>query len=118
MERLYYSIQEVAALLDLNPSTLRFWEKEFNSISPRRDGKGKRYYTKEQVDHLKLIYHLVKERGMTLKGARRKLSENPDDALKDFEVIERLKSIRSMLTEIVEEMDNSGNQPQTPSNES
>ena len=118
MERLYYSIQEVAELLDLNPSALRFWEKEFNSISPRRDGKGKRYYTKDQVDHIKLIYHLVKERGMTLKGARKKISENPDNALKNFEIVERLKSIRGMLIEIIEEMDNQGNQPQTPNNES
>jgi len=75
--KLYFSISEVAQMFDVNESTLRFWEKEFDQIRPRKTGKGTRSYRQEDIDAIRLVYHLVKERGMTLAGARQKLKENP-----------------------------------------
>ena len=68
--KLYYSISEVAQMFDVNESLLRFWEKEFPQISPKKGSRGVRQYRKEDVETIRLIYHLVKERGMTLPGAR------------------------------------------------
>ena len=70
--KLYFSISEVAQMFDVNESTLRFWEKEFDIINPRKTSKGTRFYKQEDIDAVRLIYHLVKERGMTLAGARAK----------------------------------------------
>ena len=74
-EKHYYSIGEVAVKFGLAPSTLRFWEKEFDTIKPFKNKKGDRFYTLEDINHLALINHLVKERGMTLKGAKAKIKE-------------------------------------------
>ena len=63
--KLYFSISEVAQMFDVNESTLRFWEKEFDIINPRKTSKGTRFYKQEDIDAVRLIYHLVKERGMT-----------------------------------------------------
>ena len=73
--KLYFSISEVAQMFDVNESTLRFWEKEFDIINPRKTSKGARFYKQEDIDAVRLIYHLVKERGMTLAGARQKLKD-------------------------------------------
>ena len=75
-EKLYFSISEVAEKFNLAPSALRFWEKEFDTIKPFKNKKGNRFYTQEDIDHLALINHLVKERGLTLKGAKAKIKEN------------------------------------------
>ena len=82
VEKFYFSIGEVAQLFGLNESTLRFWEKEFDEISPRKTKKGTRYYRQEDIEQIRLIYHLVKERGMTLSGARRKLKENRETTVR------------------------------------
>ena len=68
--KLYYSISEVAQMFNVAETLLRFWEKEFPNISPRKAGRGIRQYTKEDIEEIRLVYHLVKERGMTLQGAR------------------------------------------------
>ena len=73
MQRLYYSISEVAKMFDVNESTLRFWEKEFDIIQPRKTAKGTRFYRQEDIESVRLIYHLVKEKGLTLAGARQLL---------------------------------------------
>ena len=73
--KLYFSISEVAQMFDVNESTLRFWEKEFDQIRPRKTGKGTRSYRQEDIDAIRLVYHLVKERGMTLAGRDRKQVE-------------------------------------------
>ena len=80
--KLYFSISEVAQMFDVNESTLRFWEKEFDQIRPRKTGKGTRSYRQEDIDAIRLVYHLVKERGMTLAGARQKLKENPETTIR------------------------------------
>lgn len=94
--KLYYSISEVAAMFDVNESLLRFWERSFrNSI--RRRGRGIRQYRKEDIETVKLIYHLVKERGMTLPGARQRMKDNKEATIRNFEIVDRLRAIREEL---------------------
>jgi DNA-binding transcriptional MerR regulator len=101
-EKHYYSIGEVAGKFGLAPSTLRFWEKEFDTIKPFKNKKGDRFYTQEDIDHLSLINHLVKERGMTLKGAKTKIKENKTETENTFEIVQKLQMIRGYLLEIKE----------------
>lgn len=103
--KLYYSIGEVAQMFDVNESLLRFWEKEFPQIAPKKAGRGIRQYRKEDVETIKLIYHLVKEKGMTLSGARQRLADNKEGATRHFEVITRLKEIKEELLAIRKELD-------------
>lgn len=103
-EKLYYSIGEVAEKFGLAPSTLRFWEKEFATIKPHKNKKGDRFYTLEDIDHLGLINHLVKEKGMTLKGAKTKIKENRTQAESNFEIVSKLQEIKSYLLKIKEEI--------------
>jgi len=103
-EKHYYSIGEVAGKFGLAPSTLRFWEKSFDTIKPFKNKKGDRFYTQEDIDHLSLINHLVKERGMTLKGAKAKIKENLSDTENTFEIVQKLQEIKSYLLEIKEEL--------------
>lgn len=96
--KLYYSVSEVAEMLGVSESLLRFWEKEFPQITPKKAGRGIRQYRKEDIDTLKLIYHLVKERGMTLQGARQRLeTNNKSQTDSNFELLERLRTIREEL---------------------
>ncbi len=104
IEKLYYTIGEVAKMFDVNTSLIRFWEKEFDIIKPHKNKKGNRLFTPQDVDNFHLIYHLVKEKGMTLKGAEKKLKENRTDTIENFEVIKRLKEIRETLVEIKESL--------------
>lgn len=104
IEKRYYSIGEVAEMLDVKTSLVRFWEKEFDILQPRRNKKGNRLFTQKDLANLKLIYHLVKERGFTLEGAKAKLRENKDDTAKTAEVVERLKTIRQALMDIKREL--------------
>ncbi len=99
IERLFYSIGEVAEMFDVKTSLIRYWEKEFDVIRPKKNKKGNRLFTKEDIDNFHLIFHLVKERGMTLKGARKKIKENKDDTEKNFEIVKSLKEIKQLLLE-------------------
>lgn len=99
-EKRYYSIGEVAKELSVNTSLIRFWEKEFAILNPKKNKKGKRLFTPQDLENIKLIYHLVKERGFTLKGAQAKLKENREDTAKVAQVVERLKRIRQALEDI------------------
>jgi DNA-binding transcriptional MerR regulator len=105
IEKLYYSIGEVAEMFNVNTSLIRFWEKEFDIIKPRKNKKGNRLFTKEDIENFHIIFYLVKEKGMTLKGAQKKMKENREDTLHNFEVIKSLNSIKSMLLEIKDELD-------------
>jgi DNA-binding transcriptional MerR regulator len=100
VEKLYYSIGEVAEMFKVNTSLIRFWEKEFDVIKPQKNKKGNRFFTQQDIENFHLIYHLVKERGMTLKGAQKKLKENREDTVHNFEIINNLKNIREVLLEI------------------
>jgi len=97
MEKLYYSIAEVATLFNVNQSNLRFWEKEFKDLKPKRNEKGTRFYTSEDIQLIKQIIFLVNEQKLTLDGAKRKLSQKKDSIAKQQEVVERLKRIKAEL---------------------
>ncbi len=100
VEKLYYSIGEVAKIFDVNTSLIRFWEKEFDIIKPKKNKKGNRFFTKQDIDNFHLIFHLVKEKGMTLNGAKKKLKENKEDTVNNFEIIRSLSEIKNLLNEI------------------
>ena len=104
--KLYYSISEVARMFDVNESLLRFWEKEFPTIiKPQKNGKGTRQFRKEDIENIRLIYHLVKEKGLTLPGARQKLKENKEGTIQTMEIIDRLKNIREELLVMKKELE-------------
>ncbi len=105
IEKLYYTIGEVAEIFDVNTSLIRFWEKEFDIIKPHKNKKGNRLFTPADVENFHLIFYLVKEKGMTLKGAQKKLQENHDDTVNNFEVVSKLKNIKSMLLEMKESLE-------------
>jgi DNA-binding transcriptional MerR regulator len=95
--KLYYSISEVAKMFALKESTLRFWEKEFDTIHPKTNEKGVRFYKEEDVEAVRLIYYLVKEQGLTLAGARKKLKTNKDTITRQEEIVSKLKRIKEEL---------------------
>lgn len=99
-EKRYYSIGEVASAFDVNTSLIRFWEKEFDVLKPKKNAKGNRKFTPEDIKNLELIFHLVKERGFTLEGAKIHLRENKKKTLDNFELIKRLENVKSELLKI------------------
>lgn len=101
-KKMFYSMGEVAEMFDVKPSLLRFWEAEFDILKPKRNKKGNRLFTPSDVENLKLIYHLVKERGMTLEGAKRTMKQNRrgKGLSRDAELLERLQKIRAELAEV------------------
>lgn len=104
IEKIYYTIGEVAAMLGENVSLIRYWETQFDSLNPAKNKKGNRLFTTDDVFTLKLIHHLVKQRGLTLKGAQLKLKENREETIQNYEIVERLQEIRSQLVEIRDHM--------------
>ena len=104
IEKRYYSISEVAESFSVSPSLLRFWEKEFDIIRPRKNRKGDRLYTSKDIDQLRTIYHLVKENGFTLKGARKRLGERPEEAIDKVALIKRLEGLKRLLQRLKQEL--------------
>ncbi|MGZ9676639.1 MerR family transcriptional regulator [Flavobacterium sp. JSWR-1] len=100
----YYSIGEVAKAFDVNASLIRFWDSEFDILKPKKNAKGNRMFTPEDITNLQLIYHLVKERGFTLEGAKIHLKEGQKKTLDKFEIIKKLEAIRNQLTNIKNEL--------------
>ncbi len=105
VEKLYYSIGEVAEMFNVKPSLIRFWEKEFDIIKPKKNKKGNRFFTKEDIENFHLIFHYVKERGMTLKGAQMKIKENKSDSVNNFEVVKNLQEIKKLLLELKDSLE-------------
>jgi len=103
-EKRYYGIGEVARAFDVNTSLIRFWEKEFDILKPKKNAKGNRKFTPEDIKHLKFIYHLVKERGFTLEGAKIHLKEEGKKSLDTFEIISKLEGIKAQLNKIKSEL--------------
>lgn len=110
MAKIFYSIGEVAELLDIPVSTVRFWEKSFDILRPHKTGTGHRKFTAADIENLKIIYHLVKEKGMTLEGARQRLRENPAGVSRDQEIVDRLLRMRALLAEIRQELGEDDNE--------
>ncbi|MEC7782215.1 MAG: MerR family transcriptional regulator [Bacteroidota bacterium] len=103
-EKLYYSIGEVADAFGVNSSLIRFWEKEFDVIQPKKNAKGNRKFTPEDIKNLELIYHLVKERGFTLDGAKTHLKENKQETLNKFDLIRKLENIKAQLQQLKDQL--------------
>ena len=104
-KKMFYSMGEVAEMFDVKPSLLRHWEAKFDILRPHKNKKGNRMFTPEDVENLKLIYHLVKERGMTLAGAAQYLKNGINDSMRrDMELLDRLHKIRAELVEVREQL--------------
>ncbi len=103
-EKRYYNIGEVAKAFDVNTSLIRFWEKEFDVLQPKKNAKGNRKFTPDDVKNLQLIYHLVKERGFTLEGAKIHLKEEKKKTLTDFEIITKLEGVKAKLNKLKNEL--------------
>ena len=101
IEKLYFTITEVAAQFNLAASVLRYWESEFIIIQPKKSRKGDRLYTKEDIENIRLIYHLLREKGFTIEGAKKYLKENKN-AHQQFELVESLQKLRQFLVELKE----------------
>jgi DNA-binding transcriptional MerR regulator len=99
-EKRYYGIGEVATAFGVNASLIRFWEKEFDVLQPKKNAKGNRKFTPQDIKNLHLIFHLVKERGFTLEGAKTHLKEEKQKALSTFEVIQKLERVKAELIKI------------------
>jgi DNA-binding transcriptional MerR regulator len=99
-DKRYYSIGEVAKAFNVNASLIRFWDKEFDILKPKKNAKGNRMFTPEDVKNLQLIYHLVKERGFTLDGARTHLKEGAKKTMDKYEIIARLETVKAQLNNI------------------
>ena len=104
IEKKYYTIGEVAEELGVATSLIRFWEGEFDIIKPKKNRKGNRQFTKEDIRHVKLIYHLVKEKGFTLQGAREFIKSDVDAAMDKMEIIESLKKLRGFLVDVRDQL--------------
>jgi DNA-binding transcriptional MerR regulator len=104
VEKIYYTIGEVAELFEVNQSLIRYWEKEFDILKPQKNKKGNRLFTKQDLNNLRIIYHLVKERGYTLQGAKEKLKQNREEVEKTVELVDSLQRIRSFLIDIKEQL--------------
>jgi len=101
----YYAIGEVAQLLNLNVSQLRFWENEFDVLKPKKTKRGDRLFTKQDIRYIKLIHHLLKEKGYTVEGAKKKLHQNPHDELNKLSILDTLKEVRSFLATLKDYLD-------------
>lgn len=105
LTKLYYSIGEVAEMFDVNTSLIRFWEKEFKTIQPKKNRKGNRMFTPKDIENLRVIYHLLKERGFTIEGAKKKLKDNKEETFKTTELVSKLQYVRSELEKIKKQLD-------------
>jgi DNA-binding transcriptional MerR regulator len=104
IKKVYYRIGEVAEMFNVNVSQIRFWEKEFDIIKPFRNKKGNRLFTQADVDNFHIIFHLVKERGYTLQGAKERLKTNYTDTSENHQIVKTLQDIKAFLTELKEEL--------------
>jgi len=103
-EKRYFKIGEVAKAFGVNASLLRFWENEFDVLRPKKNAKGNRLFTQDDIKNLRLIYHLVKEKGFTLEGAKNKLKEKPEEITSNHDIIVRLDKIKNELLQIKNEL--------------
>jgi DNA-binding transcriptional MerR regulator len=99
-QKRYFSIGEVAKIFDVNPSLIRFWESEFDVLQPKKNRKGNRLFTQEDIENLKIIYHLVKEKGFTLSGAKDEMKKNPNELKDQQKVVQALEKLKSFLIDM------------------
>lgn len=101
LSKKYYKISDVAEILNIPASTLRFWEKEFTIIKPKRNAKNTRFYTAKDIETIRMVHYLVKEKGLKLDAAQQQIRINRNNVSKRVEVIDRLKSVRSRLEKMI-----------------
>ena len=104
ISKMYYTMGEVAAIFDVNQSLIRFYEKEFDVLQPKKNKKGNRYFTPEDIEHLRIIFHLIRDKGYTINGAREHLKKNIDASRESQRVIDSLESIKRFLLEVREQL--------------
>lgn len=104
VDKLYYQIGEVSAMFSEPVSTIRYWEKEFDVLRPRKNNKGNRLFMQEDIRNLKLIHHLLREKGMTLEGAKKELKNNREEADYRMEIADSLRNIRALLVDLSDEI--------------
>ena len=104
ISKMYYTMGEVAAIFDVNQSLIRFYEKEFDVLQPKKNKKGNRYFTPEDIEHLRIIFHLIREKGYTLNGAKEHLKKNMDESKENQRVIDALENIKRFLLEVREQL--------------
>lgn len=102
LDKKYYKISEVAELLGIPASTLRFWEKSFTIIKPKRNDHGTRFYTPADIDKISMIYYLVKERGLKLDAAQEQIRSNPKGVERRHKTVARLKEMRTCVSEMLD----------------
>lgn len=107
IEKFFFPIGEAAEIIGVSQSSIRYWEKTFDELTPRKTSKGTRFFSPKDIELLKLIRHLVKERGLTIKGARQKLKDNREETIHTWEIVKRLQHVKEELTAICNEMDTS-----------
>ncbi len=100
IEKIYYSIGEVAKLMEVGVPTIRYWENEFEALKPFKNKKGNRMFTPEDIETVRFIHYLVKTRGLTIKGAKKKLKENRSETIDNYEIVKRLEDIKQELIDI------------------
>jgi len=103
-KKLFYKISEVAEMFNVNISAVRFWEKEFDILKPKKNKKGNRLFTQKDIKNIRIIYHLLKERGFTLEGAKKKLKDNKSDTINNIEIVTHLRDIKNFLEKLKEEL--------------
>ena len=103
-KKLFYKISEVAKMFHVNISTIRFWEKEFDILNPKKNKKGNRLFTPKDIKNIQIIHHLLKERGFTLAGAKKKLNENKTDTIDNIKIVTHLKDIKKFLVKLRAEL--------------
>ena len=103
-EKLFYKISEVAEIFGVNVSAVRFWEKKFDILKPKKNKKGNRLFTQKDIKNIKIIHHLLKDRGFTVEGAKQKLKENKSDTIDNVEIVNHLRDIRNFLVHLRNEL--------------
>jgi len=103
--KLYFSMGEIAQKYNVKHSLIRYWEKEFDIITPKKNKKGNRLFTKKDLEAFDLIYDLVKRKGYTLDGAKLKIKDSRSDKFKKEEIIEKMKGIKSFLIDLENQLD-------------
>ncbi|MEY2963235.1 MAG: hypothetical protein RL754_496 [Bacteroidota bacterium] len=104
LDKMYYTIGEVAKMFDINTSNLRYWEKEFRQLAPKKTDAGKRKYSQDNIRLIATIHHLVKDRGYTIEGAKKHLDGHKKEAVNHVEVIQKLAYVKDELQKILRTM--------------
>ena len=100
IEQKYYSITELSKMFGVNPSLIRYWETEFDTIRPKKGSRGVRQFTKQDIESFRLVYHLVKEKGHTIQGAKEILRKSKGQKIEKLQLVEQLKKVREFLVEL------------------